>query len=247
MSLSAFGQGTLNVKDSQEPCPCCGSCHCATDRAVTGFREKPGKRDQYWLPPLPTFQRLLEGSVNSCCVRATRQSRRRVKEQGWLQCCFVVSWPRPKSSWWAAQFIHVGKAEKCILAGEKQRLFLRTESNSFAVKLLCWRRCFALEFSLFLITFCPHVLLLGLCFHIHEPSPSTHFILDKNMQIIPFIWRESHLPSSKVLTAFYVLCSGTFAFFQNSSCLYCKCCHSHLINLSLSACFHCSGKTDQPW
>lgn len=100
-ALGAFGQGTLNVKDPQEPCPCCGSCHCATDRAVTGFTEIPGKRDLYWLclpwPPSEDMG-LLKGSVLSCCERATRQSRRGVKEPWWLQCCFVVCWPRPKSN-----------------------------------------------------------------------------------------------------------------------------------------------------
>lgn len=69
----------------------------------------------------------------------------------------------------------------------KAKIFPRTEQLFWSQISVLVQLCFALEFSLFLITFWPYVVLQELCFHIHEPSPSTHFILDKNMQIIPFI------------------------------------------------------------
>lgn len=47
--------------------------------------------------------------------------------------------------------------------------------------------CCALEFALFLITFWPPCCAAGLCFHIHEPSLSAHFILNRNVHIPPLV------------------------------------------------------------
>lgn len=82
------------------------------------------------------------------------------------------------------------------------------QSPPCAVQLCC-----ALEFALFLITFWPPCCAAGLCFHIPEPSPSAHFILNRNTHIAPSARGESRLPSGDVLDSFLYFVQWNLCFF----------------------------------